>query len=171
MIKMLMHLEAYGHRLEYVWHGPPPDKSPTLVFLHEGLGSVTTWRDFPARLAGATGCGALLYSRAGYGRSSPVALPRPVSFMHREAVVLTALLAALRVTRPLLVGHSDGASIALLQAASGDPPRPLALVLEAPHVFTEAHGLASIARIGAAYADGELRRRLARHHADPDLAF
>jgi pimeloyl-ACP methyl ester carboxylesterase len=160
-----------GDRLEVRWLGPPPERAPTLVFVHEGLGSVSTWRDFPARLAAATGCGALLYSRAGYGRSSPVPLPRPVSFMHREAVVLSALLGALRITRPLLVGHSDGASIALLQAASGDPPRPLALVLEAPHVFTEAHGLASIAHIGAAYADGELRRRLARHHADPDLAF
>src|SRR3954467_12119546 len=110
MIKMLMHLEAYGPRLEYVWHGPPPDKSPTLVFLHEGLGSVSTWRDFPARLAAATGRAALVVSRAGYGRSPRKPGPWPVEFMHEEATALAV------DADSILVGHSDGASIALLYA-------------------------------------------------------
>jgi pimeloyl-ACP methyl ester carboxylesterase len=166
-------LEAGGHRLEYAWHGPPPDRAPTLVFLHEGLGCVSLWRDFPARLAEATGCGALVYSRAGYGRSDPVPLPRPVRFMHDEGLrVLPEVLDAAGVRGAVLVGHSDGASIALIHAGSGAAGRVRALALEAPHVFVEDLTVASIAAIGGAYRDAGLRARLARHHGgNVDCAF
>src|SRR5262249_48002987 len=122
---------------------------PTLVFLHEGLGCVGMWRDFPDRVAAAAGLGALVYSRRGYGASGPIDLPRPVSFMHDEAwEVLPELLAAQRIERPLLVGHSDGASIALLHAAR-HPVR--AVVALAPHVFVEDISVSSIARAAEAY--------------------
>ncbi len=166
-------LHAGGRRLEYAWHGPPPGEAPTLVFLHEGLGCVSLWRDFPARLAEATGCGALVYSRAGYGRSDPVPLPRPVRFMHDEGLrVLPEVLNAAGVRDAILVGHSDGASIALVHAGSGAAGRVRALVLEAPHVFVEDVSVASIAAVGEAYRDTDLRARLARHHgANVDCAF
>jgi len=167
-----------GIRLEAAWLGPPPESAPTLVFLHEGLGSVSLWRDFPARLAERTGCGALVYSRAGYGKSSPAPLPRPVRFMHGEAEVLAEVLEQAAVREAILVGHSDGASIALIYAGSHpsppSPPSPTlrGLVLEAPHVFTEPSGLASIARMRELYRTTDLRERLARHHgANTDVAF
>ncbi|MFL5539022.1 MAG: alpha/beta fold hydrolase [Longimicrobiaceae bacterium] len=162
---------AGGRRLEYRWLGPRGDEAPTLVFLHEGLGSASLWRDFPDRLAAATGLGALVYSRAGYGRSDPADLPRPVRFMHDEAEVLVEVLEGTGVRTPVLVGHSDGASIALIYAGSDAGPRPRALVLEAPHVFTEPHGLASIAAIREQYRTTQLRERLARHHRHVDVAF
>lgn len=164
-------IEAGGRRLEYRWIGPRGDEAPTLVFLHEGLGSASLWRDFPDRLAAATGLGALVYSRAGYGRSNPADLPRPVRFMHDEAEVLVEVLEQTGVRDPVLVGHSDGASIAIIYAGSGAGPRPRALVLEAPHVFTEPHGLASIAAIRETYRTTDLRERLARHHRHVDVAF
>ncbi len=168
-------LEVGGVRLEARWAGPQPESAPTLVFLHEGLGSASLWRDFPDRLAAETGCGALVYSRAGYGKSDPIALPRPVRFMHDEAAILPAVLAAAGVREHVLIGHSDGASISLIHAGSAPSPglRGLrGLILEAPHVFTEPHGLASIARIREAYRDTDLRARLARHHgANVDVAF
>jgi pimeloyl-ACP methyl ester carboxylesterase len=168
-------LRAGGVRLEARWIGPGPAAAPTLVFLHEGLGSASLWRDFPDRLAAETGCGALVYSRAGYGASDPVPLPRPVRFMHDEAIVLAEVLAAAGIRQAVLVGHSDGASIALIFAgiAGGSPtPGLRGLILEAPHVFTEPHGLASIAKIGEAYRTTDLRERLARHHgANVDVAF
>ena len=164
-------LHVGGVRLECRWTGPRPDEAPTLVFLHEGLGSVSLWRDFPDRLAAATGCGALVYSRAGYGRSDPVALPRPVRFMHDEAAVLGGVLDAAGVRDAVLVGHSDGASIALIHAG-GAPARVRGVVLEAPHVFAEAPGLESIARIAETYRATDLRARLARHHGENvDVAF
>src|SRR5262245_4034412 len=107
---------AGGRRLECLRMGPPPGDAPTIVFLHEGLGSARLWRDFPARLAAATGCGALVYSRAGYGASEPADLPRPIRFMHHEAVVLGEVLDALGIGEHVLFGHSDGASIALIHA-------------------------------------------------------
>src|SRR4051812_37300718 len=107
-----------GIRLETRWIGPPPEEAPTLVFLHEGLGSVSLWRDFPDRLAAETGCGALVYSRAGYGKSDPAPLPRPVRFMHDEAEILSEVLERMKIREPILVGHSDGASIALIYAGS-----------------------------------------------------
>ncbi len=168
-------LEIDGVRLETAWHGPPPDRVPTLVFLHEGLGCVSLWRDFPARLAQATGLGALVYSRRGYGLSDPVALPRPVRFMHDEALVLEQVLEAAGVRDAIVVGHSDGASIALIHAATHVAPprtRVRALALEAPHVFVEEITVASIAAIGRDYETTELPRRLAKHHgANTACAF
>lgn len=160
------HLEAGGRRLEYAWIGPGPEAAPTLVFLHEGLGSLGQWRDFPAALAAATGLGALVYSRVGYGGSDPAELPRPVRFMHHEAEVLGEVLDAAGVRDAVLVGHSDGASIALIHAGSPAGGRVRALVVEAPHVFTEPGGLASIAAIAETYRATDLPRRLAKYHGD-----
>ncbi len=156
--------------LEWLWHGPSPDAAPTLVFLHEGLGSLSMWRDFPRRLADATGCGALVYSRAGYGWSPPAALPRPIRYMHDEAVVLDEGLRERGVRDAIVVGHSDGASIALIWAGSARRPSLRALILEAPHVFAEPSGLASIAAMKGQYERSDLRKRLARHHANVDNA-
>jgi pimeloyl-ACP methyl ester carboxylesterase len=174
---VVRYLEAGGARLEYAWHGPAPDEAPTLVFLHEGLGSLTRWRDVPADLAGRTGCGALVYSRAGYGRSGQVALPRPTTFMHREAETLAEVLGATGVREAILVGHSDGASIAIIYAGSvhhrqATPPRLRGLALLAPHVFVEPCGLESIARSAERFRTTDMRDRLAKHHGDNvDVAF
>ena len=152
---------ADGKRLEAVAYGPPPDEAPTIVMLHEGLGCVALWRDFPARLAAATGWGVFAYSRAGYGRSDPVALPRPLDYMTREACSsLPIVLEAIGFKRGILLGHSDGASIAAIYAGELFADRVDGLVLIAPHVFTEAPGLASIAEARRAYAEGDLRARL-----------
>jgi pimeloyl-ACP methyl ester carboxylesterase len=165
-------LQIDGVRLEARWIGPPPESAPTLVFLHEGLGSVSLWRDFPERLAAETGCGALVYSRAGYGKSDPAPLPRPVRFMHDEAAILPRILEAAGVRESILVGHSDGASIALIHAGSR-PAGLRGLVLEAPHVFVEPNTVESIARIGEVYrTTTDLREGLARHHgANVDVTF
>jgi pimeloyl-ACP methyl ester carboxylesterase len=157
-------------RIEYVRVPAARRGRPPLVFLHEGLGSVAMWKEFPERVARATGCGALVYSRLGYGQSDPITAPRPVRYMHDEAlVVLPALLDALEVERPVLMGHSDGGSIALVHA--GGSGRPVGgLVLLAPHVFVEDLSVASIAAARDAYGQG-LREKLARYHADVDSAF
>ncbi|HTQ79831.1 MAG TPA: alpha/beta hydrolase [Thermoanaerobaculia bacterium] len=142
-----------------------------MVFLHEGLGSVAAWRDFPDRVAAELGCRALVYSRRGYGSSEPVAGPRPVRFMHEEALeVLPAVLAHFGLGRVALFGHSDGASIALIY--SGSHPEGVAgLVLLAPHVFVEPVCLESIARLAAAYESTDLARRLGRYHEHTDAMF
>jgi pimeloyl-ACP methyl ester carboxylesterase len=160
-------LQVGPHRLETARVGQ--GEGPTLVFLHEGLGSVSLWRDFPREVASACGVPAFVYSRRNYGRSSATApLPWPVRYMHDEAALLPEVLAAARIDDPILVGHSDGASIALLYAAE----HPLrGLVVLAPHVFGEELGFASIARAKEAYERGDLRARLSRHHADVDAAF
>jgi len=142
---------------------------PTLVFLHEGLGSVGLWRDFPDRMAEATGLPAFVYSRAGYGQSERAEMPRPIRYMHDEAGLLPDVLEAAGVEDPVLVGHSDGASISIIHAGSGGKAR--ALVLLAPHVFTEEMGLRSIAKAREAYQSGDLRQRLAKHHEDVEAAF
>jgi pimeloyl-ACP methyl ester carboxylesterase len=142
---------------------------PPLVFLHEGLGSLALWRDFPARVAAATGCAALVYSRSGYGKSSPLAGPRPVDYMHREALgVLPALLAETGLAEPLLIGHSDGASIALIYAGTHEARGVVAM---APHVFVEDISIASIAAAREAWMTTDLRQRLARYHDDVEGAF
>ncbi len=160
-------LFAAGQRLEARFVGRPGDaRAPTLVFLHEGLGSVSLWRDFPDRVCAATGLGALVYSRQGYGASEPVPLPRPVRFMHDEAeLVLPAVLQAANVDRCILVGHSDGASIALLYAARA-PAGLLGVVAMAPHVFVEDVTVAAIARAEQTYRTTDLPSRLARHHGE-----
>jgi pimeloyl-ACP methyl ester carboxylesterase len=155
--------------LELEWHGRRGGGAP-IVFLHEGLGSVSMWRDFPARVAAATGRAALVYSRAGHGRSPPPPRPRGPRFMEEEAAVLGELLDEQGVGEAILFGHSDGASIALIHAGAA-PARIRALVLEAPHVFVEELTLRSIEEARAAYRTGDLRRRLARHHDDVDAAF
>jgi pimeloyl-ACP methyl ester carboxylesterase len=161
-----------GRQLEYRMIPGDALAQPTLVFLHEGLGSVAMWRDFPDKLAARLGARALVYSRFGYGRSDRLTGPRTPAFMHEEALqVLPPLLDLLGIERPLLVGHSDGASIALIHAGvAGRPVHGLALM--APHVFVEPGGLESIARIRKTYgASDELKTRLARYHADVDGAF
>src|SRR6476619_6972496 len=162
-------LDIGKQRLEYRFIGPGPDSAPTLVLLHEGLGCVGLWGDFPERLQAATGAGVFVYSRVGYGKSSPVTLPRPLTFMHDEAkVVLPEVLDAIGFRRGLLLGHSDGASIASIYAGSVQDHRVRGLVLIAPHFFTEDMGIAEIARTRTAFETGPLRAKLARWHADPD---
>ena len=161
-------VSAAGHSLEYQWL---EGREPALVFLHEGLGSIRQWREFPARVAQATGCRVLLYNRYGYGQSDPLAEPRVgVRFMHDEALVsLPQALAALGIEAPILVGHSDGASIALIHAGAGHPTRGLALM--APHVFVEDIGIRSIVRAKHTFEASDLRERLAKYHRDPVKTF
>jgi pimeloyl-ACP methyl ester carboxylesterase len=159
-----------GARLEYSWHGPLPADAPTLVFLHEGLGSISRWRNFPADLCSRVGCGALVYSRSGHGRSDALTAPHGIRFMHDEATaVLPRLLEVFEVRRPILVGHSDGASIALIHAGSGGDP--LAIILEAPHVFVEDVTVTRIAELRELYRTTDLRTKLARHHSNVDSLF
>jgi pimeloyl-ACP methyl ester carboxylesterase len=168
-------IEASGRRLriEHAWVGEP-GATPLAVFLHEGLGSLAMWKDFPARLCAAAGCRGLVYSRPGYGRSTPRAPDEhwAPDFMHRQAdELLPALLQALGVTAPAwLFGHSDGGSIALLHAAHHARQVAGAIVV-APHIFVEDVSVASIALARKAYLDTDLRQRLSRYHDDPDSAF
>lgn len=155
----------YG-RLEYIRIGA----GPQIVLLHEGLGSVAMWRDFPAALAATTGAEVIAYSRRGYGRSSGLKGPRTLDYMHVEArEVLPAFLKALDIKQPVLLGHSDGASIALIYAGSGLPSA--GIVIMAPHVFVEDVTIASIAAAKEAYRTTDLRQRLGRYHGSPDDAF
>jgi pimeloyl-ACP methyl ester carboxylesterase len=159
-----------GKRLETVRYGGEPGR-PAIVMLHEGLGSVSLWRDSPPRLAARTRCSVVAYSRYGYGRSEVLREKREPDYMHHEGeVVLPALLAALEIDRPVLFGHSDGASIALICAGT-HPASVRALVLEAPHVFVEEISVRSIAEAKIAYAATDLPAKLARHHADADATF
>jgi pimeloyl-ACP methyl ester carboxylesterase len=165
-------LELAPLRLEYRMIGPRPDAAPTIVMLHEGLGSVGLWGAFPEALATATGAGVFVYSRTNYGRSSPGKLPRTVNFMHEEALdVLPRVLAAIGFERGILLGHSDGASIATIYAGSVQDHRVRGLVLMAPHFFTEDMGLAQIRRTNEDYQSGDLREKLKRWHADVDSAY
>ncbi|MFO1109470.1 MAG: alpha/beta hydrolase [Bradyrhizobium sp.] len=158
--------------LEYRMIGPAADAAPTVVMLHEGLGSVGLWGDFPEKVQAATGCGVFAYSRAGYGASSPVTLPRPLDYMHIEATdVLPKLLDAIGFQRGLLLGHSDGASIAAIYAGSRQDHRVEGIVLIAPHFIVEDVSVKSIAEIRTAYETTELKPKLARWHRDVDNAF
>jgi pimeloyl-ACP methyl ester carboxylesterase len=158
--------------LETAWWGPGPDRAPTLVLLHEGLGCVALWRDFPEALVAATGCGVFAWSRFGYGGSDPVTLPRPMHYMHDEALtVLPRVLDAAGVRRAVLIGHSDGGSIATIHAGAVRDARVRGVVLIAAHFFVEELNIASIAAIKAIYEEGDLRQRLARYHRDVDVAF
>lgn len=165
-------LTANGKTLEFACFGPPPSEAATLVLLHEGLGCIQLWRDFPKALAEATGLGVFVYSRAGYGRSDPADLPRPLDYMTREALdSLPEVLNAIAVERAILVGHSDGATIAAIYAGSVADYRVRGLVLMAPHFFTEDAGLAEIAKARTAFETGDLRSSLAKYHDDPDNTF
>ncbi len=162
-----------GVQLEYQLISPAESVAPTLVFLHEGLGCLAMWKDFPRQVAQLTGCRALIYSRAGYGGSDPCFLPRPLAFMHDEALnLLPKILAAAEIQKAVLVGHSDGASIALINAGGIVDERVQGLILIAPHVFVEQLTLASIRAAKSAYENTGLRERLARYHGDNvDCAF
>jgi pimeloyl-ACP methyl ester carboxylesterase len=171
-------IEVDGKRLDIEYRRiDGPAGAPLIVFLHEGLGSVSMWRDFPARLCAAGAYRGLVFSRPGYGTSTP--RPRDVAwhadFMHRQAEdVLPPLFAALDVDvaddPPWLFGHSDGGSIALIHAALF-PSRVAGLIVVAPHLDVEQFGIDSIAEARVAYLETDLRDKLARHHADVDSAF
>src|SRR5690348_9643728 len=162
---------AAGHSLAYEWVGEARSRTPTLVFLHEGLGSIRQWRDFPAKVASATACRALVYDRYGYGQSDVLAEPRrTVRFMHDEALhALPELLASVGVAAPLLIGHSDGASIALIHAGAGHAVR--GVVAMAPHVFIEPLCLTSIDKAAHTFETTDLAARLGRYHRDARRTF
>jgi pimeloyl-ACP methyl ester carboxylesterase len=158
--------------LEYRMIGPAPDDAPTIVMLHEGLGSAGLWGDFPDRVQAATSAGVLVYSRAGYGTSTPVTLPRPLDYMHIEALeILPKLLDAIGFRRGLLLGHSDGASIAAIYAGGVQDHRVRGLAMIAPHFIVEDISVTSIAEIKTAYETTGLKTKLARWHRDVDNAF
>jgi len=158
--------------LEYKWLAPQDADAPTIVMLHEGLGSVGLWGDFPEKLQQATSAGIFVYSRAGYGQSSAVSLPRPLDYMQREALdVLPKVLDAIGFKRGLLLGHSDGASIATIYAGAHQDHRLNGLMLMAPHFIVEDISVKSIAEIKTAYETTDLKPKLARWHKDVDNAF
>ena len=162
---------AARRSLAYEWVGEDSGGKPTLVFLHEGLGSIRQWRDFPAQIAAATGCRALVYDRYGYGQSDVLQEPRrSVRFMHDEALVsLPEFLRVLRVENPILIGHSDGASIALIYAGSHHPVR--GVLAMAPHVFIEPICLSSIRKAAETFETTDLPARLGRYHRDVRKTF
>lgn len=158
--------------LEAAWWGPGPEAAPTILLLHEGLGSVSLWRDFPARLAAATGCGVMAFSRLGYGRSDGIRLPRPLDYLRREGrEVLPRVLEVVGLRRCILLGHSDGGSIAVVQAGAHPDPRVRGIALIAPHVLLEDVALPALRAVRQRWEEGDLRARLARHHRDPAAAF
>ena len=164
-------VKAAGRSLNYVWiEGGAPGK-PTLIFLHEGLGSIRQWRDFPAKVAAATGCRALVYDRYGYGQSEVLEeARRSVRFMHDEALVfLPDLRHQLELDDVVLIGHSDGASIALIHAGAGYAARAVAVM--APHVFIEPICLTSIKTATATFETTDFAQKLGRYHRDARKTF
>jgi pimeloyl-ACP methyl ester carboxylesterase len=160
-----------GKRLETLWIDPQQTERPTIVMLHEGLGSIAMWKDFPQKVAARTGCQVLVYSRYGHGSSDKLMEKRPVMFMHHEGeVVLPELLDKLSIERPILLGHSDGGSISLIFAGTY-PDRPQALILEAPHVFVEDLSLSSITQAKVNYRTTDFPQKLGRYHAHVDATF
>ena len=160
-------------RLEYEWLSPRQIVTgrPDIVFLHEGLGSLAMWKDFPQAVANATGCRALVYSRCGYGQSDALRSPRDLRYMHTEALqVLPALLDQLHIASPVLLGHSDGGSIALI-FGGGSGRSAAGLIVLAPHVLVEPISVQSIAAAREAFLNTDLRDKLRRYHADPDSVF
>jgi pimeloyl-ACP methyl ester carboxylesterase len=145
--------------------------APPIIMLHEGLGSVSMWKDFPRLLASRVGSEVIVYSRAGYGKSAPASLPREVRYMHQEGLdVLPELMSSLDVSRPILLGHSDGGSIALICAGGSDAALS-GLIVMAPHIFVEPITVESIAQAREAWRDTDLRHRLGRYHDDVDSVF
>lgn len=166
-------IDVQGKQLEYIRlpSSRPREGAPSIVFLHEGLGSVAMWRDFPQKVADVTGCESVVYSRLGYGWSDPVTLPRTVRYMHDEGLyVLPQLLAALDIERPILLGHSDGASIALICAGGTEVPLS-GVVVMAPHVMVEDISVRSIAAAKDAYLTTDFPKKLQKYHKNADAAF
>ncbi|MBE7637466.1 alpha/beta fold hydrolase [Sneathiella sp. P13V-1] len=165
-------LMVAGVRLEGACFGPSPDDAPTLLLLHEGLGCVALWRDFPQKLSEITGFGVFTYSRQGYGKSDPVTLPRPLNYMNVEAdKVVGPVMDVAGLKKVILVGHSDGASIAAAYAGMKDDPRLKGVVLMAPHFFAEDISIRAITSALEAYKTTDLRQKLSKYHADVDGAF
>ena len=161
-----------GAKIETAHWGPNCSDAPTLILLHEGLGSISTWGEFPVALAEATRCGVFAYSRLGYGQSDACVLPRPLDYMEIEARdILPRVLGAIGFERGALIGHSDGASIAALYPGFHEDHRVRALVLMAPHVVVEDISIRSIAETKIAFEAGDLKAKLARHHRDVEAAF
>lgn len=162
--------QVNGTRIECRWIAGTTDSKPTLIFLHEGLGSVAMWKDFPDRVCKATGLPGLVYSRPGYGWSDPAPLPRTVNFMHDEALeILPALIDSCEIDQTILIGHSDGGSIALIHAAANKAVS--ALILLAPHVFIEEKSLLKTIELKSAYKNAGISERLRRFHKDVDHTF
>lgn len=165
-------MRVAGKTLEYRCFGSPPGDKPVFVMLHEGLGCVELWRDFPEKLVKATGFSVFVYSRAGYGHSDPTELPRPLNYMTIEAIeILPKVLDALDAASVVLLGHSDGATIAAIYAGQVTDRRVKGIVLIAPHFFTEVNGLEEIEKARDAFDSGDLRTRLSKYHGNPDNAF
>ena len=168
---VVQHVVAAGHRLEYFWTRERRNHEPVLIFLHEGLGSAALWRDFPAQLSGATELPGLVYSRYGHGASDVLEGDRAVTYMHDEALVsLPELRSELALDDVILVGHSDGASIALIHAAAADLP-VRSVILEAPHVVVEDLTITSIEDAAKAYMKSTLAERIERYHSDGAKTF
>jgi pimeloyl-ACP methyl ester carboxylesterase len=166
----ILNIRVQGRRLEVLRIAAPRAKGPELVLLHEGLGSNSHWRDFPARVAEATGCSVTVYSRYGCGNSDVLTESRGVRYMHDEGLlVLPDLLAQLKIENPVLVGHSDGGSIAIIHAGAHDRVR--GLILLAPHVFVEDLSIKSIAEAKVTFETTDLPRRLSNHHRDAARTF
>ncbi len=170
MTRMVIELD--GLSIESAWFGPPPSEAPTIVMMHEGLGSVSTWRDFPERLAKATRTGVFVFSRIGYGRSSDALLPRPLDYLHREATeILPKILTKIGFQRGILLGHSDGGSIAAIYGGSVQNHRVRGLVLIEPHFFVEDMNIETIRQTANDFETKGLRARLQRHHNDAGKTF
>lgn len=165
-------LRVDDKQLEYCRWRNGASHGPTLVLLHEGLGSVAMWKDFPRQLATRTRCSVVAYSRAGYGKSDPATLPRTPGYLHSEGLeTLPDVLNFVDAPDVVLLGHSDGASIALIHAGGNADPRVKGAILIAPHVFIEPIAVEQIARARTAYESGDLRKRLEKYHDDVDHAF
>jgi pimeloyl-ACP methyl ester carboxylesterase len=160
-------------RLEVCWVGAKKSEKPDLVFLHEGLGCVELWRDFPHALCQKLSMRGLIYSRAGYGKSDPCELPRPVTYMHHEAIeILPQVLDAAGIESAILIGHSDGGSIVLIHAGTMVRSRVKAIVTLAAHVFSEKEVQATFSAAFSSYQSGNLRERLKKYHGENvDHAF
>jgi pimeloyl-ACP methyl ester carboxylesterase len=164
-------LDVNGYAIEYIDFFAKKENAPTIVFLHEGLGCIALWKDFPQRVAQATGCRVVVYSRYGYGQSTVLRESFNTDYMHREALeVLPEFLRKLNIVNPILFGHSDGGSIALIHAGAAKWP-VRALIVEAPHCFVEDLSIAGIEAAKQAYLTTDLGKKLGRHHADPDKTF
>ncbi len=165
-------LIADNKSLEYACWGPSPDEAPTIILLHEGLGCVALWRDFPEKLSDATGFGVVAYSRAGYGQSDLANLPRPMDYMTQEAIhVLPDVLEHISFQRGVLVGHSDGATIATVYAGGVSDMRVRGVVAMAPHFFTEEMGLNTIVEAKTEFEMGDMQERMGKYHRDPKHTF